>query len=56
MDTRIELLNRAYQLIEEHLPHEKRKLLDIFVQLGKAYKTKEQFKEALAEFDKARTL
>ena len=56
MDKRIELLNEAYQLILEHLPHEKRKQVDICVQLGKAYKTKEQFKEALAAFDKARKL
>jgi len=56
MDKRIALLNGAYQLIEEHLPHEKRKLLDICIQLGKAHRTEEQFKEALAAFDKARTL
>jgi len=56
MDKRIELLNAAHRLIEEHLPNEKRKLLDIFVQLGKTYRTKEQFKDALAAFDDARTL
>ncbi len=56
IDTRIELLEKAYEIIKDKLPELKRRLPSICVRLGKARGTKGQLKDALTEFSKAETL
>jgi tetratricopeptide (TPR) repeat protein len=56
IDERIDLLKSANQIIHDYLPSEKKKQLFLSVQLGKAYRTKGNFKEAMAEFNSAEEL
>jgi tetratricopeptide (TPR) repeat protein len=53
---RIDSLNKAYQVIEQHLSQQKRRLLSLRLRLGKAYRTAGQLQEALADFNKAEDL
>ena len=52
----IESLDKAYQIIEQHLPQQKRRLPGLRLRLGKAHRTAGQLNEALDDFNKADVL
>ena len=52
----IESLDKAYQIIEQHLPQQKRRLPGLRLRLGKAHRTAGQLHEALADFNQAEDL
>jgi tetratricopeptide (TPR) repeat protein len=52
----IDSLDKAYQIIEQHLPGQKRKLPALRLRLGKAHRTAGRLREALADFNKAEVL
>ncbi|MBN2592118.1 MAG: tetratricopeptide repeat protein, partial [Sedimentisphaerales bacterium] len=52
----IEALDKAYQIIEQHLSQQKRRLLSLRLRLGKARRTAGQLKDALADFNQAEVL
>ena len=52
----IESLDKAYQIIEQRLPQQKRRLPGLRLRLGKAHRTAGRLREALADFYKAEDL
>ena len=56
VDTQIDMLERTYKIISDHIPDKKRQLPELRVRLGKARRKKGQAKDALEEFEIAETL
>jgi tetratricopeptide (TPR) repeat protein len=52
----IDSLDKAYQIIEQHLPQQKRRLPGLRLRLGRAHRTAGRPREALADFNKAEVL
>ncbi|MBV5328923.1 MAG: tetratricopeptide repeat protein, partial [Chlorobium sp.] len=53
---KIESLKKAYQIIEQHLPTQKRRLLSLRLRLGKVRRTAGQLNDALVDFNQAEAL
>jgi tetratricopeptide (TPR) repeat protein len=52
----IDSLDKAYQIIEQHLPEQKRRLPGLRLRLGKAHRAAGRLREALADFSHAEVL